>query len=165
MMKSTIPVKEEKSTVPTSREHNLFQSLQKEMNKLLEEFKGNLGFAAGAWTEPMSDFHAKVNVKDNDKELIVTADLPGVELKDIDVSVTDSTIVIRGEKKVEKEESDKGYYRMERCYGSFHRILPLPCAIEKGEVNATYKDGVLTVTLPKSKEIQKNQQKIEVKAG
>lgn len=162
----TVPVKEEaKTTMPAGREHKLFQTLQREMNRLFEEFKGNFGFAHPSWMEPMVDFQAKVDIKDNDKELMLTADLPGVDIKDIEVSVTDEAIVIKGEKRTEKEESDKGFYRMERSYGCFHRMLPLPCAVDKDNVSASYKNGVLTVTMPKTGAPPKDEKKVEVIAG
>lgn len=109
--------------------------------------------------------HAKIDVKDTDTELVVTAELPGVELKDIEISLNDHSLSIKGEKKEEREEKDKGYYRMERTYGSFHRLLPLTCAVDKDKVSATAKNGVIKIVLPKLKETRASEKKIEVKAG
>lgn len=109
--------------------------------------------------------HAKIDVKDTDTELVVTAELPGVELKDIEISLNDHSLSIKGEKKEEREEKDKGYYRMERTYGSFHRLLALTCAVDKDKVAATAKNGVIKIVLPKLKETRVSEKKIEVKAG
>ena len=164
-MTTTTPVKEEKkqSTSLAPRKESPLYSLQEEMNKLFEDF--TRGFHRPAWLEPLSEFNAKVDMKEDEKTVEVTAELPGVEMKDIEVNIQDRSLVIKGEKRSEKEEKEKSYYRMERSYGSFYRVLPLPCAIEKDSVNASYKDGVLKVTLPKAKEAVNNGKKIDVKAG
>jgi HSP20 family protein len=165
IMATTTPVKEEKkqTTALAPRRENPLFSLQEEMNRLFEDF--TRGFHKPLWLEPVSDFNAKVDMKDNEKNVEVTAELPGVELKDIEVRLEDNSLVIKGEKRSEKEEKDKNYYRMERSYGSFYRVLPMPCAIDKDSVDASYKDGVLKVSLTKSKEALSNGKKIQIKAG
>lgn len=158
------PKEETKSTeaVPVRKEYPVFHSLQREMNRLFDEF-------THGWSLPQFDmskeFQAKVDVKETDKEIIVTAELPGVDLKDIDVSLRSDGLALRGEKLAEKEEKEKGYYRMERSYGSFYRLIPMPYEVDKDATVASYKDGVLKVTLPKAKEALKNEQKVQVKAG
>jgi len=167
-MKGTVATKEEtkKNGALTERkEQPLFNVLQHEMNRLFEDFKHNLNFTQPAWLEPLAEFHAKMDVKDNEKEIVVTAELPGVELEDIEVYVRGGGLVIKGEKKEEKEVKEEGFYRSERTYGSFFRRIPLPCDIEGEHIGATYKAGVLKVVLPKAKEEVKGQKKIEVKAG
>ena len=170
-MTTVTPVKEEKametkkeSTALTRREHP-FLALQEEMNRVFDDFKHGFPFARTTWFEPMSEFNAKVDMKDDEKQVTVTAELPGVDMKDIEVKVEDRSLIIKGEKRSEKEEKDKNYYRMERSYGSFYRLLPLPAAVEKNAVEAVYRDGVLKVTLPKSKEAIEDGKKIQVKAG
>lgn len=141
-----------------------FHTLQQEMNRLFDDFK--MGFAFPHPTfEFLGDFHASIDMKDTDKDVVVTAELPGVEMKDINISMKDNMLVLTGEKKQEKEEKEKSYYRMERSYGSFYRALELPCEVDKEAIDAVYKDGVLTVTLPKNKEVLTNEKKITVKAG
>jgi HSP20 family protein len=83
-------------------------------------------------------------------------DLPGVAGKDIEISVDNNLLTIRGERKEEKEEGDKTkqYHRIERRFGSFSRSLPLPCAVNEAEAGAEFKEGVLTVTLPKSESVK-----------
>ena len=160
-----LPTKEEIKKVPVRRELlTPFTALQQEMNKLFDDLRGGWGSHPVSF-EQLGDFHAKVDIKDNDKDLVVSAELPGVEMKDISIALNQNSLVLKGEKKVEKEEKEKGYYRMERSYGSFYRAIPLPCEVERENIDAVYKDGVLTVTLPKSKETIKNQKQITVKAG
>lgn len=166
-MKPTTTEETKKTNALAPRKELLapFASLQQEMNKLFDEIKTGWGFAHPPLFEPFVDFHARLDMKDNQKEIVISAELPGVELKDIDISLKGDSLVLKGEKRMEKEEKDKGYYRMERSYGSFYRVIPLPCEIEKENVDAVYKDGVLTVTLQKTKEALKNEKQITVKAG
>lgn len=106
-----------------------------------------------------------MDIRDNDDELIVTAELPGDKLEDIDLTVSPDSLLIQGEKREEQESKEKGQYRLERLYGSFTRQLPLPCEIEQDKVEASFKDGVLKVTMPKSKESMDKNQKVQVKKG
>ena len=133
--------------------------LQRDLNSLFDDFfkGGSMDFSSEFRFAPQMD------VSETEKEIIVKADIPGVDEKDLDISLSNDLLTIKGEKKMEKEEKDKNYYRMERSYGSFQRCIQLPSKIEEGSVNATFKNGVLTITLPKSKEAQKNIKKIEVK--
>jgi HSP20 family protein len=84
-----------------------------------------------------------------DKAYTATVEVPGVDEKDVKVEMVNDTLTIRGEKKQEKEEKDKNYYRMERSYGSFQRVLSLPEDADQEGVSATFKNGVLTVTMPR----------------
>lgn len=145
-----------------SKEVSPFYTLQHEMNRLFEEFKSGWYHPA---VEHLGSFQTKVDMKDNDNEILVHADLPGVDLKDIQVSIENNSLVLQGEKKMEKESKEKGFYRMERSYGSFYRSLPLPCAVEEDKIDAVYKDGVLNITLPKSKDGASQPKRISVKAG
>lgn len=95
-----------------------------------------------------------VDILETDNDLVVKADLPGLELKDIDIQIENGTLTLKGERKFEKEENNKGYHRLERSYGSFVRYFTLPDTVDPEKVRADYHNGVLTVTLPK-KEIAK----------
>ena len=106
-----------------------------------------------------------VDMAEGDKEYEITAELPGMEEKDIDVKYADGVLTINGEKKEEKEERRKDYYLSERRFGSFHRSFQVPNGIEADKIDARFKNGVLTVTLPKSAEAQKREKKIEIKKG
>lgn len=110
---------------------------------------------------------AALDVVDKDKEIQVLAELPGMEEKDIDVRLSDGMLTIRGEKKEERTEGEEegSYYVSERRYGSVQRSVRLPQGIDLDKVEASFKNGVLTVTLPKTAEAQEKTRKIEVKSG
>ncbi len=172
-MKGAVAIKDETKrngtlAPSTSKQFPVFRSLQEEVNKLFEDFRHGFHFAPTNMfdsVDTMAGIATKVDVKDTEKEVVITAELPGVDLKDIEVTLKNDGIAISGEKNVEKEEKDKGYYRMERSYGSFYRLLPLPCAVDREAVSATYKDGVLKVTMPKTAEAIENEKKISVKSA
>ena len=104
-----------------------------------------------------------VDVAEDEKAYRITAELPGLEPKDIELSVSGDRLVLRGEKREEKEQKDKNYYMSERAYGSFQRAFALPEGIDRDKIAAELAKGVLTITLPKTAEAQKPAQKIEVK--
>lgn len=95
-----------------------------------------------------------VDILETDNELVLKADIPGLDQKDIDIRIENGTLSIKGERKFEKEEKNKGFHRMERSYGSFVRYFTLPETVDTEHVKADYANGVLTLTLPK-KEIAK----------
>ncbi len=95
-----------------------------------------------------------VDILETDNELILKADVPGVDLKDIDIQLENGTLTFKGERKFEKDEKNKGFHRMERSYGSFVRYFTVPETVDAEHVQADFHNGVLTVTLPK-KEIAK----------
>jgi HSP20 family protein len=95
-----------------------------------------------------------VDIFETDNELVLKADTPGIDLKDIDIRIENGTLTLKGERKFEKEEKNKGFHRMERSYGTFVRYFTMPETVDTENVKADYQNGVLTVTLPK-KEIAK----------
>jgi len=90
-----------------------------------------------------------MNLAESEGEVTVTAELPGVDPKDVDISVSDNLLTIRGEKKQEKEDRKRNYHYVERRFGSFHRSIQLPSSIDANKVDASFKNGILTVTLQK----------------
>ena len=106
-----------------------------------------------------------VDIAETDKAYEITAELPGMDEKNIEVKFADGVLTIKGEKKEEKEEKKKDYYLSERSYGSFQRSFQVPDGVDTDKIEATFKKGVLTVTLPKSAEAQKAAKKIDVKAA
>lgn len=156
-------VPSEKKSVPVKREEfNPFALLRQEMNTLFDNF--SRGFEMEPFTGRFGAFSPSVDVRENDKEIKISAELPGMDDKDIDVSLTKDALTIKGEKKEEKEDKGKDYYRIERSYGSFSRTIPLPTEIDIDKVKAEFKKGVLTVILPKSAQAIKEMKKIPVKA-
>jgi HSP20 family protein len=153
------------SLLPIGRERGIagqpFLSLQREIDKLFEDFSRGFPtmqtFTAGngGMVMPSTD------VTENDKEIEITAELPGLEEKDVQINLADNVLTIRGEKKAEKEEKDKNYRLVERSYGSFERSIALPEGVKSEDIKATIAKGVLTVTVPKPAPAQAK--KIEVK--
>ncbi len=103
-----------------------------------------------------------VNISENDKEIKVKAELPGLDSKDIDLSIQNNTLILKGEKKFEEEESKENFHRIECSYGSFYRAIPLPAEVDESKVSAKFKNGVLEIKLPKKEEIRAK--KIEIKS-
>ncbi len=90
------------------------------------------------------------DVAEKEKEYVVSAELPGMDMKDIDITFTEGLLSVKGEKKQEKEDEDENYYRIERRYGSFHRSFRVPEKVESDKIEASYKDGILKLRLPKA---------------
>ena len=167
-----VPVKSEKIT-PLSAGHEWwpFESLHREIDRLFDDF--------GRWRVPVRrslfDWKAfepektlaapAVDIAENDKAYEITAELPGMNEKDVQVNVANGGLTIKGEKKEEKEEKEKDYYLSERRYGSFQRYFSLPETVDVDKIEAAFNNGLLKVTLPKKLEAQKPEKKIEIKAS
>jgi len=151
------------------------ESLQREIDHLFEDFdRGPWRFPfSRAWAglEPMWEAGMSwgaapaVDVVEKDKAYQITAELPGIDEKHVELTVSDGMLSIKGEKTEEKEEKQQGYYLSERQYGSFQRSFALPEDVEADKIDASFKNGVLTVTLPKKAEAVKPEKKIAVKAA
>ena len=109
----------------------------------------------GAW-------NPSIDVSERDGEIVVSAEVPGIDPKDIDISIDDNNLVISGEKKQEQEEQGKNYYRVERSYGSFRRSFSLPSNADVDNIKASSRDGVLSVHIPKREDEVKKKVEIEV---
>jgi HSP20 family protein len=129
--------------------------------RAMEDAFGRL--PAWPWSDWERGWAPAVDMLDRDDEIVLRADLPGLDEKDIEVTVHDHTLTIQGERTEEKEEKKEEYCFSERSYGAFTRTLPLPAGVEADKVKATFKKGVLEVHLPKAKEAKGR--KIEVKAS
>lgn len=168
-MKSLMPWKWGAKRLPVTQEeqYHHFYSLQREMNKLFDDFFGGMEFSMPQVfeEEQLSQFQPKVDLKETDKDIVLTIEVPGMSQKDIEMSVSDNMLTIAGEKKEEREENVKGYYRMERKYGAFQRSIPLPCEINKEQAEAEFKHGVITVTLPKTKQATSQTRKVDIKSA
>ena len=103
-----------------------------------------------------------VDVYDNKDNLVIKADLPGIKQNEINVSVEDDILTIKGEKKKETEVKEDNFYRLERAYGSFERSFTLPTNVDASKIKAAYKDGVLELTLPKKEETKPKQIKVDI---
>ena len=133
---------------------------------LFDDFFRGWGTDLTPWRsvgEVVKAYSPKVDVTDSEREVRVTAELPGMEEKDVEVSFSGDVLTIQGEKRAEHEEKGQQVYRLERSYGAFCRTIPLPAPVEEGKVSASFKNGVLTVTLPKTAEAQQKAARIPVR--
>ncbi len=162
-IRDLIPWRRREEMLP-ARWESPFAALHREMDRLFEDFFGEREFWP-LWPRRGAGFVPSVDVQETDKEFRVVADLPGLDEKDVQVDLTDDGLSIRGEKKSDREEKREGYYRAERSYGSFERFIPLPGPVQGDKASAEFKNGVLTVTLPKPPEAQAKRKRIEVKRG
>jgi HSP20 family protein len=126
----------------------LVNRLRDEMDDMFARFFGPVDETLGSRVE----WSPRVDVEETDKAVIVTADLPGVDPKDIEVSVLNGELILRGEKKQEKEEKGKNYHRLERFAGTFYRSITLPAGCDENGVTATSAKGVVTISIPKKPE-------------
>ena len=144
-----------------------FLSLHREMNRLFDDvFRGaGLPAATGSQGQGGGTFvNASMNVSETDKEIRITAELPGVTEQDLDISLDDDVLTIRGEKKFERTDDKENFHFVERSYGTFERSLRLPFPIDPEQVQANFENGVLTVTLPKTGQ-QERAHRIKVQGG
>lgn len=121
--------------------------MQEEMNRYFDDFFGEhrRGLSEGAWLPA-------IDVSETTSRLVVRAELPGMSRDDIDISLQDNVLTLKGEKKQEKKEEKENFHRLERSYGSFSRSFTLPVGVKAEDVQAAFKDGVLEITLPKVEE-------------
>ena len=131
--------------------------LRSEMDRLWDDYfgRGRRAFKAESWVP-------SVDVSETVDKIVVKAEIPGMDSKDIDISLSGDILTIKGEKKSEREEKEENYHLVERSYGTFARSLRLPVGVEADKIEASYKQGVLTVTCPKKEEVKAKP--IEIKA-
>lgn len=137
-------------------------TLRDRMDRLFSEalgrgWGGEEGLATGVWVPPVDVFETPENI-------VLKADLPDVNKDEVDVSVENNTLTIKGERKMQKEAKEKNFYRMERSYGTFSRSFTLPPTVAAEKVEASFENGVLTLTLPKREESKPRQIKVKVSA-
>ena len=142
----------------TLMERDPFRDIQSEMNRLFDNFFGQpspSGLMEHAITPPVDMYETK-------DEVVVAVELPGVNEKDIRLSVTGDLLTIQGERQWSDETREAGHYRQERWFGKFERALPLPMPVQADKVKATYRDGVLEVRLPKAEEVKPKAIKVDI---
>ena len=124
-----------------------FQQIHHEMNQLMNRFLG--GSAEPSSHSGLAGWTPRVDIEEDEKQYLVKADLPGVDSKSVEISVTDHTLTLRGQRKEEREEKKKNYHRIERFEGEFYREIPLPSGIDADRIDARSCNGVLTISIPK----------------
>ena len=173
-----IPVKtdEKAANVPsTTQAWPAFLSLRREMDRLFDDFGRGFWplptrrsmFDIEPMWQPEATWEASpaVDIAESEKAYELTAELPGMDEKNIEVKVANGNLIIKGEKQEDKEEKKKDYYMRERSFGSFERRFEIPESVDADKIDASFKKGVLTLTLPKKLEAQEPAKKIEVKAA
>lgn len=165
-IKDVTPAGQGTATPPARREEEVpLFSLQREVNRLFDDFFRGFDLRPLRMTgEPWGGFSPKMDLEETEKEYRITAELPGMEEKDVEILLTGNSISLKGEKKEEKEEKGKSFYHVERSYGSFQRTVPLPDGIDLKRVDADFKNGVLTVKLPKTAEAKRSGKKVPIKS-
>jgi HSP20 family protein len=151
-----------KSLIPWRQRNGGFvEPFRQEMEQVFERFFG----------APFEDivpafkiYMPRVDIEEADKEIVVKADLPGVEAKDLDICVVEGSLILKGERKQEREEKKKNYHSVERYVGKFYRELPLPVGVDPEKIVATCANGVITVTIPKKPEAQPKKIAVKVQA-
>jgi HSP20 family protein len=166
-VRELIPWSRSREIAPGRRDvEHPFLALQREMDRLFEEFWRGFDMPMlGRGDRGAGLMSPRIDVREDGKSIVVTAELPGMDENDIQVTVSDSALVIEGEKKSDVEESERGYRYAERSFGSFRRVVPIDVAVMGDKVEASFRNGVLTVVLPKTPEAESKFRKIKVKGG
>lgn len=144
---------------------DLLPQFHREIDRLFGDFFGDWN-APSIWSgmAGLEAFTPNVDIHDDGKNVKVVAELPGIDEKDLDVELNGRYLTLRGEKREEKDETEQGWHKVERHFGSFERTVQLPEGINPDEVKADYRKGVLTVTLPRKAELQNERKKIMVES-
>lgn len=145
------------------------RSLQRDMDRLFSEFWRDAGAmpALSGLSEMRGakDVMPRVDESEDESGFHIKMELPGMDQKDVDITLADGLLTVRGEKKQEEEEKGKDFYRSERSFGSFRRVLPVPGDVDETKIQASFRKGILTVDLPKTEEARKKVKHITIKAA
>lgn len=160
---ASVPVQgQNRSSVPSTYSQHPLWELHREMDRLFERaFQGFGPLSSGLPTSAQSLLKPNVDIKENKKSYTISVEVPGVEEGDVKLELADGALTISGEKKHEKEEKDEHYHSIERSYGSFKRVLSLPQDAKEDDIKAKFKNGVLTITVPR-KQIAKPENETKV---
>ncbi|PKO02544.1 MAG: molecular chaperone [Chloroflexi bacterium HGW-Chloroflexi-5] len=167
MNSSILPLRRRGNTMPARRENETpVMAIQNEMNRMFDQFFNDpFTLLSVPGVRTLSDFMPRIDVCETEAAMLVTAELPGMEEKDIQLTLENESLIISGEKKNDVEEKGKNFHRVERSYGSFQRTIPLVSEIQQDKVEANFKNGVLNITLPKTPAAAKQTHKIEIKSS
>lgn len=140
-----------------------FSAMRREIDRVFDDMTRGMSLARPAMG--LGAMAPRLDVKDTGQAIEVHAELPGVDEKDVELDYANGILTLRGEKRQEREEKEKGYYLMERAYGSFMRQIPMPAEIDETKIAARFEKGVLSVVLPKAPEAAGRTRKIEIGGG
>lgn len=161
-------IKKQPANVPAARNPlDSWSLMRSDMDRFIDNMFGGRGFPGffGAAAGGFAAMSPSIDVRENEKEIVVEAELPGMEEKDVQLSFRDGVLSIKGEKKSEREEKSDDYHLTERSYGSFERSFRLPDTVEADKATASFDKGVLKVMLPKSTEAISREKKIPIGKG
>jgi HSP20 family protein len=145
------------------KELSPFRSLREEVDRVFDDFfRGWPSPWRAGWPTAEQEFVPTVSLKETEKEFVLTAEVPGISKEGLDVAITEDSVTIKGERKEEKETREESYHYKESTYGTFERVIPLPSAILADKAKAKLKDGVLSLTLPKSEVSKIKEIKVKV---
>ncbi|MBV9300447.1 MAG: Hsp20/alpha crystallin family protein [Verrucomicrobia bacterium] len=159
-LKKLIPSKQNQLSAWSSRERSPIESFRREMGRVFDEFLGD--WPSAGWERAMEGFWPNVDVKDTEKEFKLSVELPGLSEKDVHLLLTKDALTIRGEKREDTEQEQGSYHYAERRYGAFERLIPLPTSVDADKVKATFKEGVLRISLPKTADAQAQRKTIPI---
>lgn len=165
MIGNIVPWARSRASAVSREPEDVFTQLQREMNGVFDNIWRGFGAPAVAGGQATVALQPQTDIAETDKEYEVTVELPGIDEKDVEVTLANGVLSIKGEKKFEREEKKKDYYLSERSYGSFQRAIRVPEGVDAEKVSAAFNKGVLTLKLPKLPEVQASTKKIAVKAG
>lgn len=175
-MAKTPSKSEKKTSTPAPRQVHPMSEFRHEMDQLFDRFMGDFprfpSLASwsdfdpfAGWPAAKSALSPSIDVSEGDKEYTITAELPGLDEKEIELSISDDLLTLKGEKKEEKDEKKKDFHVSERRYGTFQRSFRIPAGVKADDISADFKNGVLKVILPKSPEAKKSAKKVDIKKG
>ncbi len=163
---SMVPWGRRGALIGPSTEASPFLSLRREMERMFDDFLGDSATNWGWPTTKPSTFNPRVTVAESEKEMTVTAELPGLTEKDLECTLQGDHLLLRGTKREEREEKEGGKVVFsERSYGMFERAIPLSCEVVDDKIDASFKNGVLTIRLPKTPESACQTKRISVRAA
>jgi HSP20 family protein len=161
-IKSIIPFQGKRVAARQREDAHPLPALRREIDDVFDDFFRSFGFPMLGGEMPAAKLVPRLDVSETEQEIQIQAELPGIDEKDVEVTLADDVLTIRGEKKAEQEKKERDYHLMERSQGTFVRSLRLPFTVDAGQVTAAFKNGVLTITIPKPKEVQQKTHKIAV---
>jgi HSP20 family protein len=175
-VETNVPVKNETTTsAPARRGTDPFETLRRRVDRLFDDFRwpprrwgwpSRVGVDAEPFWRSMTSWGSMpaVDFVDKDKEYEITAELPGIDPNNIELAFSNRKLTVKGEKKEEREERERDYYLSERRYGSFQRSFALPEDVDPEKIQASFKNGLLRITVPKNPEIQRQEKKIAIQS-
>lgn len=168
----SVPVKHgEKKPLYSGHHHDPMLQIHRDIDHLFDQFFRGWGVPRRGGLSHLTDFtndtmlRPKIDLSGADKEYLLTVEIPGVSDKDMSVDISNNIMTIKGEKKLEKEEKEKNYYRIERSYGSFQRVLSLPEDVDQEGIQASFNNGILTITMPRKALPKGEVKQVEITAG